>query len=90
MKKRKTPPRPKWQRSGQRIRCISDFQKAVAEGAVVYVAYRFRGRPITIKWVANMSFGQVMRMIDAASIELAMPTARYMNWLRGNPEGEQA
>ncbi len=87
-KRRKTAPRPKWQRSGIKIRDIPTFLAARDRGDVVYVGHRFRGRPITIKWLSNMSFGMVVRMIHTGSIEIASPTARYMNWLRTAPEGD--
>ncbi len=88
-KRRKTAPRPKWQRGGARIRSIGEFQHARTDGSVVYVGHRFRGRPITVRWVANMAFGQVLRMIDSGCIELAVPTPRYQAWLDSAPEATQ-
>lgn len=74
-------PKKKWQRSGYRIRSTAAFNDARRRRDLVYVDRRFRGKPITIKWVANMAFAQVLGMIEAGSIEIAGYTPEYRKWL---------
>ena len=74
-------PKTKWRRGGDYIRSIAAFHGAKNAGAMVYVRNRFRGRPITIAWVANMLFSQVLGMIESGCIELADHTSEYSDWL---------
>ena len=75
------PPK-KWEATGEAILTVEDFDMAWKASCVVAVPRLQQGRPISARFIANMSFAQVCRLIHTGQILLCKTTKEYKEWLR--------
>lgn len=71
----------KWER-GDPIYTYAAFEDAVKAKRMMFVARFFKGRATSAVMVANMSYSVVTRLIQHGSINLAVQSEEYRQWLR--------
>lgn len=78
----------KWE-PGPGIYNYPDFERAVESGCLMFVLGRFKGRPVSGKVVANLSYSLVTSLIGRVRISVAVQTEDYRDWLRDELLGPQ-